>query len=504
MRHITNKEWKRIVEQTSRTDLPEPPFSRRYRERRLELERMVTMKEDRKFTFQPGLIAATAAALAIAAVPAGMIWKMSRNQMTPPETPDIVETSISPAAAVEVPVTEPLTEPIDNSIKTFEFGWLPEGMYLHEDGPYAGKIHSDPEYDDLRGITPDFIRMPEGMDYSTLERQILDPAIEDGHADDYKGVCFDAGETNREYLAYSGGRGWNQVWMPFDGTPYVMHLYYQGITEEEIREVLANLRLVPSDEETAGIWVAPEERGPQKLEFSVHETISIDEANGMDTPWQGKIMQDAEFNGFILQEVATATAQINTDTYPGLRLFYVSDDSDDKIIDMVYTTAPADDLWWDEDTDADFDILELSDFRVRIAAWNCTEKEYNYVCDAVRKAASEMDETLPGIDEIPWFWLGYGVNSHGETYASAGQVHMDRKVYDQLPDLIRFGGDTYKEGFVRKTELFEALGDDPDDAMNHLMQDFNKTDTAVEAASLNVYDKEGEQVLHVIKYYKEP
>ena len=79
MRHITNKEWKRIVEQTSRTDLPEPPFSRRYRERRLELERMVTMKEDRKFTFQPGLAVATTAALAIAAVPAGMIWKMSRN-----------------------------------------------------------------------------------------------------------------------------------------------------------------------------------------------------------------------------------------------------------------------------------------------------------------------------------------------------------------------------------------------------------------------------------------
>ena len=213
-------------------------------------------------------------------------------------------------------------------------------------------------------------------------------------------------------------------------------------------------------------------------------------------------MQDAEFNGFILQEVATATAQIKTDTYPGLRLFYVSDDSDDKIIDMVYTTAPADDLWWDEDTDADFDILELSDFRVRIAAWNCTEKEYNYVCDAVRKAASEMDETLRGIDEIPLFWRSYGINNHGETYASAGGVHFDRTVYDQLPDLIRFSGKG--EGYIRKTELFETFGDDPDAAMNDLMQDHDKTETAVEAASLNVYDKEGEQVLHVIKYYKEP
>ena len=29
MKHITNKEWKRIVEQTSSTDLPEPPFSQR-------------------------------------------------------------------------------------------------------------------------------------------------------------------------------------------------------------------------------------------------------------------------------------------------------------------------------------------------------------------------------------------------------------------------------------------------------------------------------------------
>ena len=58
--------------------------------------------------------------------------------------------------------------------------------------------------------------------------------------------------------------------------------------------------------------------------------------------------------------------------------------------------------------------------------------------------------------------------------------------------------------YVRKTELFELFGDDHDDAMNHLMQDHDKTDTAVEAASLNVYDKEGENVIAVIKYYKEP
>ena len=511
MRHITNKEWKRIVEQTSRTDLPEPPFSQRYRERRLELARMVTMKEDRKFTFQPGLALATAAALAIAAVPAGMIWKMSRDQMTPPETPDIVETGISPAAAVEVPVTEPLTDPIDNSIKTYEFGWLPEGMYLHEDGPYAGKIHSDPEYDDLRGITPEFIRLPENMTFDLFTEQVMlsEEQFRMEGAKIQNGT--DADNKNPDFWIFHNGHGWDEVWKQFSDTPYVMHLYYQGVTEEEIRQVLQNIRLVPAEEETAGTWVPPEDRGPEELEFHFLADFSeatLQEANQWDTPWRGKVVQDAELADYSLENVCQGLAEKGDQSYSALQIRYDKTvDSDYLFFDLIYTNAPVEELPWNE-TDEDIQIMDYDTFRVCVFTGDCTDEERSGILAAIETAASRETPDEAPIPEptkdVPWFWLGYGVNSHGETYASAGQIHMERKVYDQLPDLIAFGGDTFKTGYVRKTELFEVLGDDPDDAMNHLMQDFNKTDTAVEAASLNVYDKEGEQVLHVIKYYKEP
>ena len=111
---------------------------------------------------------------------------------------------------------------------------------------------------------------------------------------------------------------------------------------------------------------------------------------------------------------------------------------------------------------------------------------------------------------IPALWLAWGTNSHGETYASAGQMHIDRSVYDQLPDLIRFGdvrdeyGRILDDTFVKKTELFEVFGDDPDAEMNRLMQAYNKTETAVPVATLHIYDIEGEKVLDTVTYYDEP
>ena len=112
---------------------------------------------------------------------------------------------------------------------------------------------------------------------------------------------------------------------------------------------------------------------------------------------------------------------------------------------------------------------------------------------------------------IPELWLRWGTNSHGETYASAGQMRFDRSNYDQLPDLIRFGElyDEYgrlasDDCFVKKTELFELFGDDPDAEMTRLMQEHEKTATAVPVATLNVYDIEGETVLYTVTYYDEP
>lgn len=107
----------------------------------------------------------------------------------------------------------------------------------------------------------------------------------------------------------------------------------------------------------------------------------------------------------------------------------------------------------------------------------------------------EQEHTTERPDDVPAFWLGYGTNSHGETYASAGQVHFERSIYDQLPDLIEFG-----YGYAKKTDLFELFGDDPDAEMSRLMQAHEKTPTAVPVAELKLYDIEGETVV----YYDEP
>ena len=112
---------------------------------------------------------------------------------------------------------------------------------------------------------------------------------------------------------------------------------------------------------------------------------------------------------------------------------------------------------------------------------------------------------------IPALWLAWGTNSHGQTYASCGQMPCDRSNYDQLPDLIRFGelrdeyGRIDKDNcFIKKTELFELFGDDPFVEMSRLMQEHEKTATAVPVAILNVYDIEGETVLYTVTYYDEP
>ena len=122
----------------------------------------------------------------------------------------------------------------------------------------------------------------------------------------------------------------------------------------------------------------------------------------------------------------------------------------------------------------------------------------------------ESEHTTERPDDVPALWLRYGTNSHGETYASAGQMHFDRSTYDQLPDLIRFGevvdeyGRRNDDCFVKKTELFDTFGDDPDAEMSRLMQAHDKTATAVPVATLNVYDIEGETVLYQVVYYDEP
>ncbi len=87
-------------------------------------------------------------------------------------------------------------------------------------------------------------------------------------------------------------------------------------------------------------------------------------------------------------------------------------------------------------------------------------------------------------------------NSHGETYGGAGG-HFCEQYDGELPDLIGFG-----DGFVKKSEFFENIGCET--LTIDLHQEFNKLETDVLIAEVNIYDVEGEAVLDILKYYGTP
>ena len=97
---ITDKEWDKIVQDAFSAGAPEPHFSEEYCAKRRKLERKLAMKEERRNAFQPGLVLATVGALLIAAMPAGMIFWMSRPEKQP---------GIEPGTAVEETVVETTT-----------------------------------------------------------------------------------------------------------------------------------------------------------------------------------------------------------------------------------------------------------------------------------------------------------------------------------------------------------------------------------------------------------
>ena len=84
---LTDKEWEKIVQDAFSPGAPEPHFSPRYCARRRKMKEKLAMKKERAFSFQPGLMIATAAALAIAAVPVGILWNAHKHE--PVQQPDI-------------------------------------------------------------------------------------------------------------------------------------------------------------------------------------------------------------------------------------------------------------------------------------------------------------------------------------------------------------------------------------------------------------------------------
>ena len=156
-------------------------------------------------------------------------------------------------------------ENYDDTIYSVEYGWLPEGLeYQDEDSPYGGKFHNWSTND---GMTPEFMKIPADV---TLYEDTGNPAIKTTKNEfslDGKTVSMYYRENyNPENPELNFGR---ITFIYFDNTPYVLKLYVtDGISEEDFRKIIDNVKLVPSEEETAGIYTPPTNE-QENTEFAV-------------------------------------------------------------------------------------------------------------------------------------------------------------------------------------------------------------------------------------------
>lgn len=145
--------------------------------------------------------------------------------------------------------SEDTTEnPWEIELMDYEFGWLPEG-FAKPDNDF--KYRNDPEC-----ITPIFFRLPDGKsteidlkfseNYETYESNGKTAMI------NYR-VSYGKSEDEVNF-----GR---EIWVSFDGTNYFLQLYLtDGISQEDTKKIIDNLKLVPTDEVRFGTYLPWEDK----------------------------------------------------------------------------------------------------------------------------------------------------------------------------------------------------------------------------------------------------
>ena len=152
-----------------------------------------------------------------------------------------------------------------DTIYDVAYCWLPEGLeYQRQDSPYGGKFHNWTTDD---GMTPMFTKVPEGVTYyeDTGNQEI--ETTKDEWLLDGKTVSIYYRST---YIPNNPELNFGRIaFIYFDNTPYVLKLYVtDGISEEDFRKIIDNVKLVPSEGETAGIYTPPTNE-QENTEFAV-------------------------------------------------------------------------------------------------------------------------------------------------------------------------------------------------------------------------------------------
>ncbi len=272
------KEFDKIVE-AAFTSNEHHNFSEQYRQKKDNMQRGIIMKKINNKSERIFVGAVAAAIMAVVAVPTGVVIKNKINPEIVPGTDDatvIVEATNpedSSALLANIGDTEN-QEIVEESPKTYKFGWLPEGMSF--DFPnYEFKAHRE---SDGAGITPMLYKYAPGQELLPMNINGCDNVdryyLDDRHVD----IFYMPGFRHTEPTVFN-----RNVWITFEGSQYAVFLYVNDcVCDDELAQIIENISLVPAEEDNANIYTEPTYEVPSTEAATVPDEdmiVSPDELN---------------------------------------------------------------------------------------------------------------------------------------------------------------------------------------------------------------------------------
>lgn len=242
------KEFDKIVEEAfSANDCHS--FSPQYKQKKDEIQRGIIMKKTNNKLERVLVGTAAAAILAVVAVPTGVVLK---NKLSSDDT--VAGTDENAVVVEATKASEEITEPaadadtvteFNEEPKTYVFNWLPEDMT--SDG---WKLHNS---DRTSCITPEIYRYTP--DQNLLPRHNFPTASTDEYTVEDKSVKIFYSCDFRTIEENNFGRN---VWITFEDSQYAVFLFVSdGFDDEELKKVIENISLAPTDEDHSQIYEEP-------------------------------------------------------------------------------------------------------------------------------------------------------------------------------------------------------------------------------------------------------
>ncbi|MDE6798522.1 MAG: hypothetical protein K2J36_11020, partial [Ruminococcus sp.] len=160
-------------------------------------------------------------------------------------------------------------ENYDDTIYDVEYGWLPEGLEYQQGNEYDGKFHN---YTTNSGMTPSFIKYPDGNKIPAIVNRCKDTQ---NYTADGKTITI---SYRADYQENTANRNYGRIAdISFDNTPYSLALWVtDDITQDDLKKIIANVKLVPSDTETAYIYnPEDEEVDYQDVSGEVYSDVKV-------------------------------------------------------------------------------------------------------------------------------------------------------------------------------------------------------------------------------------